>query len=61
MPGLGHHTAKAALSDKSRAGAGAGTDLGRSGARRQQMSACPALPWGCARTTVKTGNACLLP
>lgn len=59
MPGLGHHAAKAVPSDKSRVGAGVGADLDRSGVRRQQQAA--AVPWGCARTTVKTGNACLLP
>jgi len=41
MPGLGHHRAKAVPSDKNRAEAGA--DWGRSGARRQQPSPCPAL------------------
>lgn len=62
MPGLSHPTAKAVASDKSGAGAGAGADWGRSGAQHQAAAVCcPALPWGCARTAVKTGKAHRLP
>lgn len=62
MPGLSHPRAKAVPSDKSGAGAGVGAHSGRSGAQQQAAAVCcPALPWGCARTAVKTGKARLLP